>query len=110
MDLTYKFEMREKHIARKKNICKHVYGFDWYLKGDGYYNKGKIHCSCPMCATKTNDRNLIKSRGPVSKNRQFCRLAGTHQRYGRKNWPITDRRKIDDMRAQLDDYVNGLEE
>ena len=103
MNLVHKIEMREKHIARKKRICKNVYGFDWYRNGDGHYNKGKIHCSCPMCAAKTNDRKLVKSRGPISPMRGLCRLDVTHARYGRKNWTISDRRRIDSMNSQLDE-------
>ena len=102
MSLIHKITMRENHIERKKNISKHVYGFDWYNK-DGYYNKGKIHCSCPMCADKTNDRNLIKSRGPIDPMRGPCRHDTTHNRYGRKNWTISDKRKIDATNDQLED-------
>ena len=50
----YYREMREKHIKRKKRISNHY----WYYKFDGQYSKGKIHCSCPICASKTNTRNL----------------------------------------------------
>ena len=53
-------ELRNKHIARKKRICRSIYGGSphrlyespepgyWY-KVDGRYAKGKIHCSCKMC-------------------------------------------------------------
>lgn len=40
--------VRNKQIARKKNICVHNYGFDYY-EHDGQYSKGKIHCSCGIC-------------------------------------------------------------
>lgn len=44
------------HVKRKVNIIKHVYGFNnedspSYISGK--LNKGKIHCSCPMCRSKT---------------------------------------------------------
>lgn len=39
---SYRREVRNKAIARKKWICHHVY---W----DGQYSKGKIHCSCSLC-------------------------------------------------------------
>lgn len=47
---SYRREVRNKAIARKKWICHHVYwdGQDWY-EHDGQYSKGKIHCSCPLC-------------------------------------------------------------
>ena len=46
----YRRDVRNKAIARKKAICKHVLNWsDWY-KYDGQYSKGKVHCSCWMCA------------------------------------------------------------
>lgn len=102
MSLAYKIEMRKKHIAKKKAICKDVYGFEWY-KEDGCYNKGKIHCSCPICSEKTNDKKLIKSNGPVSKRES--KLSTTHKRYGRKNWTISDKRKLNSIDNQLDEEV-----
>ena len=57
---SYRREVRNKTIARKKRICRAIYwgsahklnespepGY-WY-KVDGRYAKGKIHCSCKMC-------------------------------------------------------------
>ena len=53
----YRRNQRFAHIARRKRIC-HFYlsvlplgnpgPMEWY-RHDGQYNKGKIHCSCPMC-------------------------------------------------------------
>lgn len=54
---SYRREVRNKTIARKKRICRAIYGASiggvenpgaWY-KHDGQYSKGKIHCSCKMC-------------------------------------------------------------
>lgn len=57
---SYRREVRNKTIARKKSICRAIYGgyshklYEsptpgfWY-KVDGRYAKGKIHCSCKMC-------------------------------------------------------------
>ena len=45
------------------------------------YSKNKIHCSCPMCRTKTNNK---KSRfGP------------------RENWSMRDERRIEEMDDQI---------
>lgn len=44
-------ELNRRHIERKKYICRHIYGWDWY-NNDNSYSKGKIHCSCPMCNSK----------------------------------------------------------
>lgn len=58
--IAYTREVRNKHIARKKRICRAIYGGDtpklgespkpgyWY-KVDGRYSKGKIYCGCPIC-------------------------------------------------------------
>ena len=45
----YYREQRHRAICRKKEICKRVYGFDWYRDFDGKYSKGKIHCGCGIC-------------------------------------------------------------
>ena len=43
---------RKRVIEKKKKFVKQYYNFDYY-KIDGKYSKGKIHCSCPMCSSKT---------------------------------------------------------
>ena len=53
-----------KHIRRKRNILKYVYRDDYASSIQGnYLNKGKVHCSCPMCATKTNRRKRSITTG-----------------------------------------------
>lgn len=44
--------MRKTHISKRmqKDLSCHM--GRWY-KFNGQYSKGKIHCSCPMCSTKT---------------------------------------------------------
>lgn len=44
---------RYTHIQRKKKIIKEQNNY-WGYKYDGVLSKGKIHCSCPLCAAKTN--------------------------------------------------------
>ena len=46
--------MRMKHITRKKMLIKAARPC-WRVKADGMLSKGKIHCSCPMCRTKSYD-------------------------------------------------------
>lgn len=50
------------HQHRKEYIIKHVYHNDsFYNKMHGHrLNKQKIHCSCPLCSTKT--KNIGYSR------------------------------------------------
>ena len=47
---SYTREMRNKHIARKKRIIKKVYAGNYYVPYDGMLSKGKVHCSCNLCA------------------------------------------------------------
>lgn len=44
---------RKRHINRKKRIIKGLNDY-WVYKHEGMLSKGKIHCSCYMCAGKTN--------------------------------------------------------
>lgn len=56
--------MRETHIQRKMRIDKEVHNIGSWYKFRGQYSKGKIHCSCPMCAVKTrvNGRKISEKR------------------------------------------------
>lgn len=54
---------------RKKRIDSAIYGYldrGNYAREHGYYDnlhqysKNKIHCSCPMCASKTNGRCISR--------------------------------------------------
>lgn len=71
----YRRNVRNKAIARKKRIVSH-YGFDWYPH-DGQYSKGKIHCSCKMCAFRGYDKNEVTE---------------------------SDKRKIEKMDSELKEY------
>ena len=48
----------------------------------------KIHCSCPLCASKTNNKNR-KTRGHEPS----------------KNWSITDKKKLEDMKNQINEEI-----
>ena len=78
---------------RKRAIVKLAYPTipNWY-NNLHQYSKNKIHCSCPLCAAKTNS-SLNKSKGPVG--RRGTRLACTNQRYGKKNYCMSDKKKVD---------------
>ena len=69
---------------RKRSIALHVYGFEFY-QIPGKYDKGKIHCSCPLCRAKTN-----KQKARVG-------LGGP----GSKNWTISDLKKIEEGQSQM---------
>ena len=86
----------------------------------GAFRKGKVHCSCAMCAAKTNGK-LNKSRGRVynppvltgpDDPKRFaayrgCRLSTTNERYGKKHYPIPDKKRIDEMRGQIKEYIGA---
>ena len=91
-----------KKAIRKAKIIKNLNNY-WNYKSLHELSKGKIHCSCPFCAIKTNNA-INKSKGSVDGNRSFCRLACTNNRYGRKYWKISDRKKIDNMNYQIFEY------
>ena len=51
------------------------------------YADNAIHCGCPMCRAKTNNKNRRGGRGYAPSD----------------NWSISDKRKIDEMKGQLED-------
>jgi len=70
-----------KKAIRKRNITR-----TWCLKQEYYdnlhqYSKNKIHCSCPMCRRKTNNKKSFW--GPT------------------ENWSMHDERRIEEMEDQL---------
>ena len=97
---------------RKKEIYTSIYGSAEHIP-DGMFIKGKVHCSCPMCAAKTNDK-LNKSRGPVSvsvihigKHEKVVangsRLSVTNHRFGKKNYKHSEAKSIVAFRQALAD-------
>ena len=83
---SYYRKMRHKSICRKKNICKQVDGQEWYSI-DGKYSKNTIHCSCPFCATKSNNKNALRG----SKN----------------NYKPSDIKKQMRLNDQYNEYIYG---
>ena len=90
-DKNYYRKMRTKHIRRKKEIAQLNFGSGWYYEFDGMYDKGKIHCSCPMCSRKTNNKG---------KNRL---KHGNY--YPSKDWKHSDLQKIQKMNDEIEEYM-----
>lgn len=70
---------------RKRGITEHVY-FDVghpYYDNLHQFSKNKIHCSCPLCANKSNPAK------------------------GGKNWSPSDRRKLEMAKSQVDEYFTA---
>lgn len=76
---------RDRGWRRKKNwskaFRKKKLAYWWHYKYDGQYIKGKIHCSCPLCGAKTNNK----------KNLFYC---------GHRFWKPSDQIKVDKMDAK----------
>lgn len=49
--------------AIRKNKLIHFYLTDGWYEHLHQYSKGKIHCSCPLCAAKTNPKRKLISVG-----------------------------------------------
>lgn len=49
----YYRRMRKGSIKRKKRLSEY---YHWDVKCDSILSKGKIHCSCAMCSTKTRNK------------------------------------------------------
>ena len=103
--------------TRKAKIVRDVYREDvsddlekspWHVSLHEL-SKGKIHCSCPMCAAKTNG-SLNKSKGPVSQVRtrhSGGRIACTNVRMGKKNWKPSEKKKIAAMTDERREYLEA---
>lgn len=54
---------------RKQKISRSIYYSSPYSSGDFYnnfhqYSKNKIHCSCPLCSTKTRNKGRRRTKHP----------------------------------------------
>jgi hypothetical protein len=88
----YYRKMRVKHINRKKQLCSNwscCFG-SWYPY-DGMYSKGKIHCSCGMCANKT------RNKGRRTKNHSYLPSI---------NYNHSDMQHYIDAQQQINEYYN----
>jgi hypothetical protein len=66
----------------KKHLAENIHCGKWY-RHINQYSKGKIHCSCPLCSPKTNNRG----------------------RYGSAmNYKHSDQQKIDALDNQVKEF------
>lgn len=78
--IAYNRDVSIRKALRKRNITQQVY----YYTGHPYYDnlhqysKNKIHCSCPMCSSKT------KNKGQKKHNRWAPSV----------NYKVSDKRKL----------------
>lgn len=90
-DRNYYRKMRAKNIRRKKRLANSIYSNGWRYEYDGMYDKGKIHCSYPICSRKTNNKG---------KNRL---KHGNY--YSSKDWKHSDLQKIQKMNDEIEEYM-----
>ena len=86
----WKKAIRKRRIDRARNAvwpADSSLGKDWY-DNLHQYSKGKIHCSCPMCRRKTNDKRGLS--GPAM------------------NWSARDQKRMDGMTQDEDASVDQL--
>ena len=79
------------HATRRRRIDRELtrgLWSDWY-NNLHQYSKNKIHCSCGLCACKTNNARR--------------RRHGCHTSEPSENWPTRDKRQIEDQKNQLDE-------
>ena len=76
---------------RKEKIAAVVYPGGYHAP-HGYFKKGKIHCSCPLCAAKTNGKPMKH-------------LGGTYHKYD-KYYKPSDLKKVDRLMYSMEEcYV-----
>lgn len=76
--------LRKYHIDRDKSADR----WPLFYNNLHQYSKNVIHCSCPLCSAKTNNKCHNGPRGWAPN----------------KNWSIVDQKKIDSMEEQLEEY------
>lgn len=88
-DRCYIRSQRKRTIRKKKDLLYRIggqeYWWAWTHGNDGRLAKGKIHCSCPMCRSKSYDdptvwdkRTAEKAKDMVSEH--FREEAISHER------------------------------
>ncbi len=76
-DRGYFRSQRKKTIQRKKKLLYGIGGQDylwaWTRGANGRLAKGKIHCSCPMCRSKSYDDPTVRDKRSVGKAEDMIR-------------------------------------
>ena len=90
-DKSYSRDQDYRHAVKRRRIDRELSSYIWH---DWYnnlhqYSKNKIHCSCGLCACKTNGSRA---------RRHSC-----HTTEPAENWSTRDRRQIEDQENQLDE-------
>lgn len=88
-------DISRRKALRKKRITEHYY---WHRASGGQpyydnlhqYSKNTIHCSCPMCSPKTNNKGKRRT---------------LHGNYAKStNYKINDLRRLDSMLQDREEF------
>lgn len=86
--ISFRRRMRIKHINHKEYIRGHIQGVPTKFLADpvahGKLNKGKVHCSCPLCAAKSTSWNGKTTNSLIG-------------------YKASDRRKFDTIQSKLEE-------
>lgn len=103
VELTDIFPIRTRAWRRKKNAHKALHkkhisayycvNWDWY-NNLHQYSKNKIHCSCPICKTKTKTKHQFYGLGKG--------------RYGGYNWKPSEIKDWERMEYDLKEYKEEI--
>lgn len=80
-----------REVSRRKALRKQRIAHGWY-NNLHQYSKNKIHCSCPMCSRKTNNKGKKRLKH------------GNY--YPSKDWKHSDEIKIMAMDNQIQELEN----
>lgn len=76
-DRGYYRSQRKRIIQRKQNLLYGIGGRDywwsWTRGANGRLAKGKIHCSCPMCRSKSCDVSAVRDKRSIGKAAEMLR-------------------------------------
>lgn len=89
----YNRDVSYRKARRKQRITKSWGWTKLYYDNLHQFSKNKIHCSCPMCTRKTNNKG---------KNRL---KHGNY--YPSKDWKHSDAQKIESMDQELKEFLDG---
>lgn len=88
----YNRRVSRKKALRKQKIAKKLYGGERF-DNLHQYSKNKVHCSCPMCSRKTNNKGKKRLKH------------GNY--YPSKDWKHSDAQKIESAEQELQEYESG---
>ena len=91
----YKRDVSRRKALRKRSLARRIY---WHSENDYYdnlhqFSKNKIHCSCPMCSTKTRNKGKRRYK------------SGNYMRH--LNYKISELRRLIAMDEEVMEYLGS---